>query len=1174
MTLKIYLLGQFKLQADSLPIELPSRPAQSLLAYLVLNSGVAQRREKLASLQWPDTTESNARSYLRQALWRIRKALESGSLAAESYLQISDISVTFDIQSDYWLDTDCFLKKEYQQPIDALIETVRLYRGELLPGFYDPWVILERDRVQAAFQQRMDLLLNCLIEAGRWNDALEWAEEWIRLDYSPEPAFRALMSAYAGLGNQGMVRSSFRRCVEALKNDFDLSPAQETEELFERLVSEKRAPATQPGVKLDSTHPYQPVERRPTFFDDNGRDPVDKPLFVARERELSQLKKHLDLVLSGQGRVVFITGEAGSGKTMIMQEFTRQAQEGYSDLIVASGDCNAHSGVGDPYLPLREILDLLSGNVEARWSAGAMTEEHANRLWNTLPLTAKALLDEGEDLIDTFVSGRELYERGSNHFPGGTGWLAQLERFNANQLTLTHTRSLQQSDIFKQYTAVLRTLARDHPLVLLIDDLQWADQGSISLLFHLGRQLKGCRILIIGAYRPEEIALGYAGERHFLEPVIHEFQRLYGEIMVNVDQAERRAFIDAILNSEPNRLGRPFQEMLFRQTKGNPLFTVELLRGMQERGDLVQDSEGVWVEGATFDWETLPARVEAVIAERIGRLAKPLQSLLKVASVEGETFTSEAIARTLEIDGREILQSLSDDLDKKHRLIRAQSIQRIDGKLVSRYRFRHILYQKYLYNRLDEVERAYLHERIGTTLEELYVTDTEIRTIAPQLARHFQEARIDRKAVHYLFLSGERSLQLSAFGEARTHLYQALALLMKLPDSPERARKELDLQLALGMAWMGTTSPEMEKAFVRARDLGRELGMLDHVCRAVGGLSILHFVRAEHRKALQYGEEALSLAQQIGDPLLVMLGHWHNGYVLFHLGEFTNARGHLAQVIASYDPAEHHRVFIDIRGTDAGPSALAYDSLCLWCLGYPEQSSQRAQEAMRLARELDHSFTLMDVTCYALCMYASFQRDWKALLDNSNIMLSLTHERDLLSWTRMANCFQGEAKAMLGQIEEGIDQILIGIAEKQETDESISLVGKFGALADAYIIAGKTDQAEAALLEAFDLMENNEERLYETEIYRLQASLQISRGDDSDAQTSLEKSIQAARSKNAKSLELRGTIDLAHLLSRHGQVIEARRRLKAVFDWFTEGFDTPDLLAAKVLLEELDQLTG
>ena len=193
MLLKIHLLGQFKLQANHIPLELPSRPAQSLLAYLALNAGVRHRREKLASLMWPESTELNARSYLRKVLWQMRKSLISGSLSWEDYLQISEIEVTFNDRSDYWLDADLLLSRVDDSTADDLIEIVQLYRGELLPGFYDQWTVIERERLLLAYHQKMNLLLECLIKSAQWHAVLEWGEQWIQMAYSPEAAFRALM---------------------------------------------------------------------------------------------------------------------------------------------------------------------------------------------------------------------------------------------------------------------------------------------------------------------------------------------------------------------------------------------------------------------------------------------------------------------------------------------------------------------------------------------------------------------------------------------------------------------------------------------------------------------------------------------------------------------------------------------------------------------------------------------------------------------------------------------------------------------------------------------------------------------------------------------------------------------------------------------------------------------
>jgi adenylate cyclase len=293
-----------------------------------------------------------------------------------------------------------------------------------------------------------------------------------------------------------------------------------------------------------------------------------------------------------------------------------------------------------------------------------------------------------------------------------------------------------------------------------------------------------------------ETALGGEREQHPLEPIVHEFRRTFGDIDVDLERAEGRQFVDAFLDSEPNRLGDVFRGTLHQHTRGYALFTVELLRGMQARGDLARDPEGRWVQGLALDWETLPARVEAVIAQRIGRLPEKLRAALAVASVEGETFTAEVLARVEQASVKATIRSLSDQLDRKHQLVSAQGILRVGNRSLSQYRFRHILYQKHLYNGLDPVRRTVLHQEVGDALEALYEEGADATAVgeasAAQLARHFEEAGNAEKAVVYLRQAGERAQRLYANQEADRYFRQALMLLDGIPSqaSGEDWRRE------------------------------------------------------------------------------------------------------------------------------------------------------------------------------------------------------------------------------------------------------------------------------------------------------------------------------------------------------------------------------------------------
>ncbi|MBN1813877.1 MAG: AAA family ATPase, partial [Anaerolineae bacterium] len=913
---------------------------------------------------------------------------------------------------------------------------------------------------------------------------------------------------------------------------------------------------------------------------------VERPVFVARERELAQLDGFLHKALDGHGHVVFVTGDAGQGKTALIREFTRHAQAAYPDLVVASGNGNAHTGIGDPYLPFREILSLLTGDVESRWAAGAIPGDQAHRLWHTFPLAAQALVEAGPDLIDLFVPGAALVKRAAAFTLDRPGWLPRLRDLVKRKATLPPDPNLQQSALFEQYTQVVRTLAQQRPLLLVLDDLQWADGGSTSLLFHLGKRIEGSRALIVGAYRPEEVALGrptpsppQAGgieggrERHPLEPVVNEFKRHFGDIVVSLGQAGDRRFVDALLDTEPNRLSDTFRETLYRQTRGHPLFTVELLRGMQERGDLIQNQQGRWTEGPALDWEKLPARVEAVIAERIGRLPQRLQDTLAVASVEGETFAAEVVARVRGIDEQEVVGRLSGELDKQHRLVRAQGLQPLENGHLSRYRFRHILFQRYLYNSLDPVERAHLHRAVGIALETLYEGEKpeEIAAVVPQLARHFQEAGIVEKAVDYLRQAGERALRMSAHGEAIAHFTRGLELLETLPEAPERARRELALQVGLGLslqATKGFAAPEVGRAFGRARELCRQVGETPQLSPVLAMLHIFYSTGGELQTGYEIADQFFGLAEQTKDPLLVALGHWHLGVESFFLGELTEAQAHLERMIAFYDPQQHQHLAFHY-GLDPGVMSLSVISCMLWMRGYPEQALRRIQEALALTQKLSHPPTLAMVHLWIGTVHG-LRRDWPRVRDAAETCIHISTEHGFRYWLSGGLTIRGWALAGQGQTKEGIAQIREGIAISRATGAELQVPIAYAMLAEACGKAGQIEEGLAALTEALTTTHRTGERWSEAEVHRLKGELLWMQGaDEAEAETCFQRAVQVARQQQAKSFELRAVMSLCRLWQEQGRREEARRRLADVYDWFSEGFDTPDLQEARSLLETL-----
>ena len=541
---------------------------------------------------------------------------------------------------------------------------------------------------------------------------------------------------------------------------------------------------------------------------------MDSQVFVARERELEQLNTFLNRALSGQGQVCFVTGEAGAGKTALVSEFARRAQAVHNDLVVAIGSCTAQIGIGDSYLPFREVLGMLTGDVEAELAHSATSQENAGRLQSFLRLSGRTLVEYGPDLVDIFVPGTALASRVSTALAQRAGWMDQLEALAESKAAsggVSH-----QSRIFEQYTAVLQVLAAQQPLLLILDDLHWVDDASVELLFHLARRLEEHRILIVGTYRPEDIALKRDGQRHPLKRVVNELKRHFGDVWVHLglaDEAEGRQFMDALLDMAPNRLGEAFRQALLQHTRGHPLFTTELLRAMRERGDLIRDAQGRWVAGPELAWDSLPARVDGVIEERIGRLEAELREALTIASVEGVDFTAQVVARVQQVDERGLVRRLSRELDKQHRLVGERGSRQVGPQRLYLFRFHHSLFQQHLYNGLGEIERELLHGDVGLVLEELYAERVE--EIAPQLAWHFAEARQDDKAFAYHLLAGEVALRNYAYLEARQHYEKAEQWLSQVPTATVEQR--LRLHQDLGYVYFWTVRSEESAAQYRSR---------------------------------------------------------------------------------------------------------------------------------------------------------------------------------------------------------------------------------------------------------------------------------------------------------------------------------------------------------------------
>jgi predicted ATPase len=850
---------------------------------------------------------------------------------------------------------------------------------------------------------------------------------------------------------------------------------------------------------------------------------VEDQVFVGRERQLARLHEQLERALAGHGQVCLVAGEAGSGKTALVERFVRQAMEAQGDVIVAIGTGNAQTGIGDPYLPFRQTVAMLTGEVPRERKALAKRDPH---LRTVLVRSVQVLVEVAPELVGLFVPGAGLAGAVGKALANKAGWMDKLD-----ELTKKGETPVEQSRIFEQYTAFVQHLSAEAPLVLFLDDLQWADSASIALLFHLARQIESHRILLIGAYRPNDIALGRGGARHPLEPVVNELTRYYGEITIDLDQVpeqESRRFVDALLDSEPHCLQPGFREALYHRTGGHALFTIELLRAMEERGDLLHDPDGCWVAAGSLDWDALPARIEGVIEERIDRLEEELRNVLTVGSVQGEQFSAEVVARVEARAERTVVRQLSRELERRHRLVSEEGVLQVGTLRLSLYRFIHNLFQQYLYGNLGEAERAYLHRDIAAVMEALFAGRTA--QVAAELAHHYEQAGVSSKAARYRLQAGEQALRVSAHREAEVHLRRGIQTLTDSEPGPERNRLELALRRAQGatlVATRGYSSPQVERAFSRVRELGLILSEPAALMPALYGLAAFHFVRSQLQQAYREGEELLDRVKDAEEDGFWLASQLVLGATVMHMGKFGQARQYLESAIAHYDPDRHH-VVAQVLGHDPAVGAYSYLSFVLWHQGHSEGARSAVDAAWDLAEQLNHAYSRGYAASFAAMLYQMLGQlpECQAAAERA---ISIGERGGYPMWVAIGKLTRGWAMAQQGQSAEGIAQLREGLAGWQATGARLALPYQRTLLADAYLAAGQRSDGLQAIISSFCCPDDV---WWLPEQYRVRAELLLlAPGSEREAESYLRRALQEARARGSKALELRAEKSLARTLS-------------------------------------------
>jgi predicted ATPase len=492
------------------------------------------------------------------------------------------------------------------------------------------------------------------------------------------------------------------------------------------------------------------------------------------------------------------------------------------------------------------------------------------------------------------------------------------------------------------------------------------------------------------------------------------------------------------------------------------------------------------------------------------------------------------------------------------------------------YIFKHALTQEVAYGTVLHEQRKTLHEKTAEAVEVLRSDNLEDHY--GELAYHYSKGGNTGKAFEYLNLAGQQAAQRSSYPEAIEHLTQALELLNTLPDTRQRARQELVVQMALGTAQMVTKGygvREVGLAYARADELCRQLGDRPELIDVLLGLWMFHVGKSEVTTAREMAEQVFRVAQEQNSPSAVLKAHIAMSHSLFFQGELVDARGHLDQCISLYDADPRHELTVSIGGVDCQVRAHCYAAWSLWLLGHPEQALASGTAALALTQDLANPFASL----WVLVILASIH-GWRgevpAALEHAEVIVALAQEQGSVMCRAEGTILRSAATAGLGHDEIHVREAAEAVAILRDSAMQGWLPYYLALLAGIQCKAGHVDDALRVSGEAIEFSARLGEKWYEAELYRLKGEMILQSGGEHptaavrrEAEACFEKALEIAKKQSARSLELRASTSLSRLWRQQGKRTEARQLLAGIYNWFTEGFDTKDLQEAKALLEEL-----
>jgi predicted ATPase/class 3 adenylate cyclase len=838
---------------------------------------------------------------------------------------------------------------------------------------------------------------------------------------------------------------------------------------------------------------------------------------VGREHEVALLRERWAQVQAGQGHIVVLTGEAGIGKSRLVQAVKDEMSSATALRIeYRCSPYHQHSALYPVIAHLERVL---------AWHQNETPEDRLRKLEEALRPYPLPLAEVGP-LLATLLS-------------------LPLPEDRYPPLTLTPQRQKQKT--LEALLTWLLALTERQPVLFIVEDLHWIDPSTLEFLTLLVEQGPTARLLTLLTCRPEFQPPW--GLRTHLTPIA--LQRL--------PESQVEVMIARVTGGKA--LPPEVVAHIVAKTDGVPLFVEELTKTVLESG-LLRESQRHYELTGPLPPLAIPATLHDSLMARLDRLAM-VKAVAQLGAVLGRTFSYELLQAVTPLDEASLQQALA-------RLVDAELLYQRGVPPQATYLFKHALIQDVAYQSLLKSTRQQFHQRIAQVLETRFPAVVEAQ---PELvAQHYTAAGCAEQAVSYWQWAGQHASDRSAHLEAISHFTTGIELLKSLPETPERTQQALTLYIALGAALQmtkGLAAPEVEHAYTQARALCQQVGETPQLIPVLFGLWRFYTVRPQLHTARELGETLLRLAQQAHDSALAVIAHYALGVTWYLLGALSAARTHLEEAIARYAP-DQRRVLVFHMGQEPGVACRIYAAATLWLLGYPEQALARLHDTLALAHELSHPYSLAFVWLWAAYV-SQFRRDVPAVHEHAEAAIVLSTEQGFIFWAAIGTSCRGWAPAMQGQGEEGMAQARQGIATVRATGAALIVPYFCTLLAEVYDHLGHPEDGLQTLAEAHTLVEQQEERWWEAEISRLRGILLLRQTmtQQEEAEACFQRALDVARHQEAKSLELRAAMSLARLWQHQGKRAEAYDLLAPIYGWFTEGFDTADLQEAKALLDGL-----